>query len=103
MTMAQKLRIDIWSDIACPWCHVGKPRLEAALAKFPHKDDVEIVWRAFELDPSAKTRSMDGNGTYPERLAKKYGMPLEIAELRLKQFTDTGAGDGLRLPLHPVQ
>ena len=93
--MAQKLKIDIWSDIACPWCHVGKRRLESALARFPHKDDVEVVWRAFELDPSAKQRSMDGAGTYPERLAKKYGMPLEMAELRMKQLTDTAAGEGL--------
>lgn len=93
--MAKKLTIDIWSDIACPWCHVGKRRLESALAKFEHKDDVEIVWRAFELDPSAKARSLDGNGTYPERLAKKYGMPLEMAEVRIKQLTDTAAGEGL--------
>lgn len=93
--MAKKLRIDIWSDIACPWCHVGKRRLEAALAKFPHRDDVEIVWRAFELDPSAKRRSMDGDGTYAERLAKKYGMPVEMAEVRMQQLTDTAAGEGL--------
>ena len=46
----QKLRIDVWSDIVCPWCYVGKRRLEAALAQFPHRDAVEVVWRAFELD-----------------------------------------------------
>ncbi len=49
----KKLRIDIWSDIACPWCYVGKRRLESALSRFPHKDSIEIAWRAFELDPSA--------------------------------------------------
>ncbi len=48
-----KLRVDVWSDIACPWCYVGKRRLEAALEGFDQRDDVEVVWRAFELDPTA--------------------------------------------------
>ena len=91
----QKLRIDIWSDIACPWCHVGKRRFEAALAKFPHRDEVEVVWRAFELDPSAKSRSLpDGEG-YADRLAKKYGMSVSLAEQRIQQLVDTAAGEGL--------
>jgi predicted DsbA family dithiol-disulfide isomerase len=91
----QKLRVDIWSDIACPWCHVGKRRFEAALAKFAHKDEVEIVWRAFELDPSAKARSVPEGSNYAERLAKKYGMPVPMAEQRIQQLVDTAAGEGL--------
>ncbi|MFC6749757.1 DsbA family protein [Deinococcus aquaticus] len=47
-----KIRVDIWSDVACPWCYVGKRRLESALAQFPQSDNVEIVWHSFELDPS---------------------------------------------------
>src|SRR5688572_18039191 len=47
----KKLAVEIWSDLACPWCYVGKRRLEAALAQFPHAAEVEITWRAFELDP----------------------------------------------------
>lgn len=90
-----KLHIDIWSDIACPWCHVGKRRFEAALAKFAHKDEVEIVWRAFELDPSAKARSLPEGGSYADRLAKKYGMPLVMAEQRIQQLVDTAAAEGL--------
>src|SRR5262245_36941564 len=66
------LRVDIWSDIACPWCYIGKRRLEAALARFPHRDAVEVVWRAFELDPSAP-RLRDTSVSYAERLARKYG------------------------------
>ena len=46
-----KLQIDVWSDIACPWCYVGKRRLEAALEGFPHRDEVAITWHSFELDP----------------------------------------------------
>ncbi len=45
------MHVEIWSDIACPWCYVGKRRFEAALAAFAHRDDVEVTWRSFELDP----------------------------------------------------
>jgi predicted DsbA family dithiol-disulfide isomerase len=85
------LRVDIWSDIACPWCYVGKRHLEAALARFERRDDVEVVWRAFELDPSAKR----AEGSYPERLARKYGTSIEAAAERLQGLADLGAKDGI--------
>ena len=47
------MRIEIWSDVVCPWCYIGKRRLEEALAGFEHRDQVEVVWRSFQLDPSA--------------------------------------------------
>ena len=47
------MEIEIWSDIACPWCYIGKRRFEAALAEFEHRDDVRVTWRSFELDPAA--------------------------------------------------
>jgi predicted DsbA family dithiol-disulfide isomerase len=47
------MRVDIWSDLVCPWCYIGKRRLEHALEKFEHADEVEITWRSFQLDPSA--------------------------------------------------
>ncbi|MGZ6751629.1 MAG: DsbA family protein, partial [Nocardioides sp.] len=47
------MQIEVWSDVVCPWCYIGKRRLEKALAAFPHRDDVEVVYRSFELDPSA--------------------------------------------------
>jgi len=50
------MHVEIWSDIACPWCYVGKRRFEAALAAFEHRDDVTLTWRSFELDPSAPHR-----------------------------------------------
>lgn len=49
----KKLGLKVWSDIACPWCYVGKRRLEAALEQFPERDHVLVEWRAFELDPAA--------------------------------------------------
>jgi predicted DsbA family dithiol-disulfide isomerase len=90
----KKLRIEVWSDIACPWCYVGKRRLEAALADLPHKDDVEVAWRAFELDPGAP-RERDHRTSYAERLAKKYGSSVAQAEAMITTMTDVARGDGL--------
>ena len=70
------MRIDIWSDIVCPFCYVGKRNLEQALAEFEHRDEVEVVWHSFELDPSATEHPA---GSLPEMIAGKYQMPLEQA------------------------
>mgnify|MGYP000370182700 CR=1 FL=1 len=51
--MTTPLRIDVWSDLACPWCYIGKRRLDAALAQAAPAGGVEVTWRAFELDPTA--------------------------------------------------
>ncbi len=88
------LRLDIWSDIVCPWCYIGKRRLEAALALFPHRDAIELVWRAFELDPGAP-RTRDTTGSYAERLATKYGSSVAEAETQLRRMTDLAAAEGL--------
>ena len=92
--MKKNLRIDVWSDIACPWCYVGKRRLEAALDKFPHREAVEVVWRAFELDPSAP-RERDNKVSYAERIAKKYGSSVTEADGMITRMTDVAATDGL--------
>lgn len=49
------MTIDVWSDVACPFCYVGKRRLLAALAAFPHRDEVQVIWRAFQLQPELVT------------------------------------------------
>jgi predicted DsbA family dithiol-disulfide isomerase len=90
------LTINVWSDVVCPWCYVGKRRLEAALARFDHKDQVEITWHSFELDPSAP-KSYEGQGTQAERLAKKYRMPVQKAEQMMAQMTKTAAVDGIEM------
>ena len=84
--------IEIWSDIACPWCYVGKRRFEAALAQFEHRDEVTITWRSFELDPEAPA---EREGDRAEHLARKYGMSLEQARQAEQQMTETAAGEGL--------
>jgi predicted DsbA family dithiol-disulfide isomerase len=102
LLVMKKLRVDVWSDIACPWCYVGKRRLEAALARFPHRDSVEVTWRAFELDPSAK-RVLDTDVSYAERVAKKYGTPVARAEAMIRQMTDVAAADGLSFHFEKIR
>jgi predicted DsbA family dithiol-disulfide isomerase len=87
------LRIDIWSDIACPWCYIGKRHLEAALAGVAH--DVEIRWRSFELDPNAPKQPPAQSMV--ERLAAKYRTTVEVATQRLEHVVSVGARDGLEL------
>lgn len=86
------MRIEIWSDIVCPWCYIGKRRFESALTLFAHRDEVEVVWRAFELDPSAPA---EREGAYADRLAEKYGTTVAAAELMISSMSAAAAADGL--------
>jgi predicted DsbA family dithiol-disulfide isomerase len=86
------VHVEIWSDIACPWCYVGKRRFESALAGFEHRDDVQVTWRSFELDPSAPSER-DGDGA--RHLADKYGMSRDEALASQQRLTDVAAGEGL--------
>jgi predicted DsbA family dithiol-disulfide isomerase len=86
------VHVEIWSDIACPWCYIGKRRFEAALAEYEHRDEVTVTWRSFELDPTAP-RERTESGV--QHLADKYGTGVEQAQGMLDQMTQTAAGDGL--------
>jgi predicted DsbA family dithiol-disulfide isomerase len=86
------VHVEIWSDIACPWCYVGKRRFEAALAEFEHRDDVTVTWRSFELDPGAPA---EREGERAAHLASKYGVSVERAREMEDQMTQVAAGDGL--------
>ncbi|HBS46410.1 MAG TPA: disulfide bond formation protein DsbA [Paenibacillus sp.] len=86
------MRIDIWSDYACPFCYIGKRRLENALSQFPNREQVEVVFRSFQLDPHAKvneTKSID------EMLASKYGMTIEKAKAMNAQLAEQAQDVGL--------
>jgi predicted DsbA family dithiol-disulfide isomerase len=86
------MEVEIWSDIACPWCYVGKRRFEAALAAFDNRDEVNVTWRSFELDPGApREREVDG----ATHLAQKYGTTRERALEMQRTMTEAAAGDGL--------
>ena len=67
------MKVDIWSDIRCPFCYIGKRKFEMALEKFPHKDEIEVIWHSFELDPNFKTQA-DKNQY--EALAEAKGISL---------------------------
>ena len=88
------LTVEIWSDVACPWCYIGKRRFEAALARFPQRAEVAVVWRSFELDPNAPAEQP---GPYAERLAGKYGTSAAAARQMIDRMTATAAGEGLTL------
>jgi len=89
------VRIDVWSDIVCPWCYIGKRHLEQALAAFAHAGEVEIVWRAFELDPSApRVREA---GSQAERLAKKYGTTTAQAQVMIDRVVQAAAKAGIEM------
>jgi predicted DsbA family dithiol-disulfide isomerase len=94
------MRVEVWSDVVCPWCFVGKRRLEAALADFGHAGEVEVVWRSFELDPNAVAEPA---GDYAERLARKYRRTPDEARAMLEQMTQTGAEAGAELRFDRVQ
>jgi predicted DsbA family dithiol-disulfide isomerase len=86
------MRVEIWSDVVCPWCYVGKRRFEQALASFPHRDEVEVVWRSFELDSTAP---QERTGDYAQMLATKYGVSVERGQEMIDTMTATAAQEGL--------
>jgi predicted DsbA family dithiol-disulfide isomerase len=86
------MRVDIWSDIVCPWCYIGKRRFEQGLSEFDHRDQVEVVYHAFELDPSIPP----GEGTpILELLSAKYGLSPEQAAEAEASVAAKAAADGL--------
>jgi predicted DsbA family dithiol-disulfide isomerase len=99
--MSKRLPVEIWSDIACPWCYVGKRRFEAALTGFAHAAQVDVTWRAFELDPSApRTRPQQG---YADRIAGKYGRSRAEAQGMVDRMVETARADGLALDFEHIQ
>lgn len=90
------MHVEIWSDIACPWCYVGKRRFEAALASYEHRDEVQVTWRSFELDPTAPPVRDEDAATH---IAQKYGLTRERAAEMQQSLTETAAGDGLAFRL----
>jgi predicted DsbA family dithiol-disulfide isomerase len=86
------VKVEIWSDVVCPWCYVGKRRFEAALDRFAHRDDVDVIWRSFELDPSAPQLRTDN---LTEHLAAKYDVTVADAQAMQDRMTAAAAAEGL--------
>ena len=90
------VQIEIWSDVVCPWCYIGKRRFERALEQFEHRDGIEVVYRSFELDPAAPRGT-----TRPtvDVLAGKFGMPVPRVEQMQREMEQRAAADGLEFRL----
>lgn len=86
------MRIDIWSDVVCPFCYIGKRQFEIALDQFEHKNTVEIVWHSFELDPNTPKPTQ---GTLTDMLVAKYNITPERASLLNKGVVEMAALVGL--------
>lgn len=90
------MKVEIWSDIVCPWCYIGKVRFERALGSFSHRDDVEVVYRAFELDPTiprGETRDV------VTELSAKKGLSEEPVRRMMTNVEELAAADGLEYHL----
>jgi predicted DsbA family dithiol-disulfide isomerase len=86
------MQVEIWSDVACPWCYIGKARFEKGLSEFAHKDEVEVVFRSFELDPN---RPEGETAPVIGMLAKKYGMSETQARQAEQRVADNAHSEGL--------
>ncbi len=89
------MRIDVWSDIVCPWCAIGKKRLEKALSVWEHGEQTRVVWHSFELDPTPKARRKPV-GSLHELLASKYGMSPADALAANQRVTDVALAEGMQ-------
>ncbi|WP_347350630.1 DsbA family oxidoreductase [Intrasporangium sp.] len=87
------MRIDIWSDIACPWCFIGKRRFERALVGFAHRDDVQVSWHSYQLDPDLPEHY---DGAELDYLAGRKGMTPEQVRRMFDHIGGVAAGEGLR-------
>ena len=91
------MRVEIWSDVVCPWCYIGKRHFERALESFEHRDEVEVTWRSFELDPG-HPHEYDGDLT--RALAEKYGTGHEQAKSMIDGMAERARSVGLHYDLH---
>ena len=86
------MKIEVWSDVVCPWCYVGSRNLAEALRRFAHADQVEVEWRSYELDPRAP---VERSGSYVDRISRKYGIPVGQARASMSRIIQVGADAGI--------
>src|SRR5690348_14298029 len=88
--------VEVWSDIVCPWCYIGKRRLERALEAWPGRETVEVRYRSFELDPG---RPQTTEESLEAMLAGKYGVSLDQARGMNDRVTRLAADEGIAFRL----
>lgn len=94
MATSNKLKVEIWSDVVCPFCYMGKRHFEAALSKFGNPNDLEIEFKSFQLDPNY-VQDDHAQGRHAEHLAEKYGKSLAEAQMMLDSVTQRAKEAGL--------
>lgn len=94
------MKIEIWSDFVCPFCYIGKRRLESAIKDFPHRDEIELEYKSYELDPEAENSA---NQNIHEYLAAKKGMPFEQAKSMNESLGEQAAEVGLTYNFDTMQ
>ncbi len=94
------MKVEIWSDVVCPWCYIGKRRFESALADFEHKDAVEVIWRSYQLSPDSP-RAV--GKSVNEHLAHKYNVSLAQAQAMNDRVTGIAAEAGLDYHMDKAQ
>jgi len=87
------MKVEIWSDVMCPFCYIGKRKFEAALNAFENKENIEIVWKSFQLNADLKT---DPSKNTIQHLAESKGWTMEYTRNTIKYVTDMAAGVGLK-------
>jgi len=87
-----EIAVDVWIDVVCPWCYLGKKRFEAELAGFAHRDAVRVSWHSFELDPTTPARS---DVLVPDMLRTKLGLTQAQVQDSLEHITSLAAAEGL--------
>lgn len=90
------MKVEVWSDVVCPFCYIGKRRFQAALERFAENEEVEVRWRSFELDPSVPPERTE---PLVDHLADKYGISHAEAEAFQARMTEMAAGEGLTFRL----
>src|SRR5690625_6702099 len=86
------MKIEIWSDVICPFCYIGKRNFETALKDFDEKEELEIIWKSFQLDPQMPDTPIE---SYVDYLVKNKGMSKEQVETMLENVTNSAKQVGL--------
>jgi len=88
------MKVEIWSDVMCPFCYIGKRHFEQAIEKLPFKNEIEVDWKSYQLNP--EYHNTNGENVY-EYLSRSKGMPVEQAKQMTNQVVDMAANAGLKL------
>ena len=92
MTDVQKMPVEIWSDVICPFCYIGKRKFERALAQLPNRDQIDVIWRSFQLAPDTQT---DPTRNAVQNLAEKKGWTLEVTRQAIADISNRAKQVGL--------